>query len=100
MLVDGLSCHVQTSLFPTKTDGQIFKYQIIGILLVHKIKQQIHQKYLEKITAYLHKNKNSFDESIALNEKKWLEIETKINMIFFNLEIFDPQGIVIENWEF
>nr|YP_010958731.1 Ycf1 protein [Euphorbia jolkinii]WNA17721.1 Ycf1 protein [Euphorbia jolkinii]WNA17806.1 Ycf1 protein [Euphorbia jolkinii]WNA17891.1 Ycf1 protein [Euphorbia jolkinii]WNA18146.1 Ycf1 protein [Euphorbia jolkinii]WNA18231.1 Ycf1 protein [Euphorbia jolkinii] len=45
-----------------KTDGQFILYQMMGILLVHKNKEQINKKYREKF--YVDKNKKNFTESI------------------------------------
>nr|YP_010558887.1 hypothetical protein RF1 [Euphorbia scheffleri]UED20244.1 hypothetical protein RF1 [Euphorbia scheffleri] len=43
-----------------KTDGQFILYQMVGILLVHKNKEQINQKYREKFYV----DKKNFTESI------------------------------------
>nr|UNS16476.1 hypothetical protein RF1 [Euphorbia crotonoides] len=43
-----------------KTDGQFILYQMVGILLVHKNKEQINQKYREKFYV----DKKNFNESI------------------------------------
>nr|YP_010559462.1 hypothetical protein RF1 [Euphorbia enterophora]UED20901.1 hypothetical protein RF1 [Euphorbia enterophora] len=43
-----------------KTDGQFILYQMVGILLVHKNKEQINKKYREKF--YVDKNKKNFTD--------------------------------------
>nr|YP_010558561.1 hypothetical protein RF1 [Euphorbia neogillettii]UED19918.1 hypothetical protein RF1 [Euphorbia neogillettii] len=43
-----------------KTDGQFLLYQMVGILLVHKNKEQINKKYREKF--YVDKNKKTFTD--------------------------------------
>nr|YP_010559544.1 hypothetical protein RF1 [Euphorbia alluaudii]UED20983.1 hypothetical protein RF1 [Euphorbia alluaudii] len=43
-----------------KTDGQFLLYQMVGIFLVHKNKEQINKKYREKF--YVDKNKKTFTD--------------------------------------
>ena len=50
-----------------KNDGQFIIDQTIGILLVHKSKQQINQRYVEKSYGYI--DKKNFYESIAIDQK-------------------------------
>nr|ARS44401.1 hypothetical chloroplast RF19 [Morella rubra] len=50
-----------------KNDGQFIIDQTIGILLVHKSKQQINQRYVEKSYSYI--DKKNFYESIAIDQK-------------------------------
>nr|YP_010362674.1 hypothetical protein RF1 [Euphorbia tithymaloides]YP_010362694.1 hypothetical protein RF1 [Euphorbia tithymaloides]UNS16630.1 hypothetical protein RF1 [Euphorbia tithymaloides]UNS16650.1 hypothetical protein RF1 [Euphorbia tithymaloides] len=67
-----------------KTDGQFLLYQIVGILLVHKNKEQINKKYRENF--YVDKNKKNFNEKrhsnrIGNKEKKNYDLLVPENIL-------------------
>nr|YP_010809567.1 hypothetical protein RF1 [Euphorbia pseudonudicaulis]UOA67259.1 hypothetical protein RF1 [Euphorbia pseudonudicaulis] len=67
-----------------KTDGQFLLYQMVGILLVHKNKEQINKKYRENF--YVDKNKNTFTDErhskiIGNREKKNYDLLVPENIL-------------------
>nr|YP_010557991.1 hypothetical protein RF1 [Euphorbia echinulata]UED19101.1 hypothetical protein RF1 [Euphorbia echinulata] len=67
-----------------KTDGQFLLYQMVGILLVHKNKEQINKKYREKF--YVDKNKKTFTDErhskiIGNREKKNYDLLVPENIL-------------------
>nr|YP_010999151.1 Ycf1 protein [Boopis anthemoides]WPM92969.1 Ycf1 protein [Boopis anthemoides]WVH38823.1 hypothetical chloroplast RF1 [Boopis anthemoides] len=59
---------IEPARLSVKNDGQFFMYQIIGISLVHKSKQQSNQRYREQKNVA----KNNLDESIPRHKRKTL----------------------------
>lgn len=55
---------IESTRLSVKNDGKFIMYQTINILLVHKRKQQINQRYRKK--NYI--DKNNFTESIVINQ--------------------------------
>nr|YP_010266434.1 hypothetical chloroplast RF19 [Xylosma congesta]UIE10236.1 hypothetical chloroplast RF19 [Xylosma congesta] len=55
---------IESTRLSVKNDGKFIMYQTINILLVHKRKQQINQRYREK--SYI--DKNHFTESIVIDQ--------------------------------
>nr|YP_010044962.1 hypothetical protein RF1 [Dianyuea turbinata]QPF96166.1 hypothetical protein RF1 [Dianyuea turbinata] len=55
---------IESTRLSVKNDGKLIMYQTINILLVHKRKQQINQRYKKKI--YI--NKKNFTESIVIDQ--------------------------------
>nr|YP_010118496.1 hypothetical chloroplast RF19 [Ainsliaea latifolia]QQY86353.1 hypothetical chloroplast RF19 [Ainsliaea latifolia] len=67
-----------------KNDGQSFMYQIIGISLVHKSKDQSNQRYRKQKNVA----KNNFDESIPRHKIKTLNRDKK------NYDLLVPEKIL------
>nr|YP_009561474.1 Ycf1 [Deutzianthus tonkinensis]QAT19563.1 Ycf1 [Deutzianthus tonkinensis] len=67
-----------------KNDSQFFLYQTVGILLVHKNKQQINQKYREKIYV----DKKNFFESIERHQSLIGDRDKK------NYDLLVPENIL------
>nr|WVH37311.1 hypothetical chloroplast RF19 [Ainsliaea henryi] len=67
-----------------KNDGQSFMYQIIGISLVHKSKDQSNQRYRKQKNVA----KNNFDESIPRHKRKTLNRDKK------NYDLLVPEKIL------
>nr|ARK37799.1 hypothetical chloroplast RF19 [Hevea brasiliensis] len=99
-----------------KNDGQFILYQMVGILLVHKNKQQINQKYREKFyvdkknftesierhqSIIGNRNKNDYDLLVPeniLSPKRRRELRILFNLknkndIHINTEIFNGNNI-------
>nr|QGU84641.1 hypothetical chloroplast RF19 [Scolopia chinensis] len=55
---------IESTRLSVKNDGKFIMYQTINILLVHKRKQEINQRYREK--SYI--DKNHFTESIVIDQ--------------------------------
>nr|QLD96745.1 Ycf1 [Doniophyton anomalum] len=64
---------LEATCLSRKNDGQFFMYQIIGISLVHKSKDESNQRYREQKNVA----KNNFEESISEHKRKILNGDKK-----------------------